>query len=129
MSHLLVRTDDNMGTVRTLKYLQAVASGVMVVSESWMQACQRNRSNLAKAERWEARDEELNGSEGPRKSREAKVRGEAPLLKGYEVLIRAEFDGLDSNSVMDLLKRAGARPVREMNSFSFGKAIKLEVNV
>ena len=29
----------------------------------------------------------------------------------------------------DLLKRAGARPVREINSFSFGEAIKLEVKI
>ena len=29
----------------------------------------------------------------------------------------------------DLLKRAGARPVKEMNSFSFGEAIKLEVKI
>ena len=95
VTHLLVKTDDNMETVRTLKYLQAVASGIMVVSESWMKACQRNKSNLAKAERWEARDEELEGEEGSRKSREAKVRGEAPLLKGYEVLIREELEGLE----------------------------------
>ena len=34
-----------------------------------------------------------------------------------------------SGSVEDLLKRAGARPVKEMNSFSFGEAIKLEVKI
>ena len=94
VTHLLVKTEDNMETVRTLKYLQAVASGIMVVSESWMKACQRNKANLAKAEQWEARDEELGGVEGPRKSREAKARGEAPLLKGFEVLIKEELDGL-----------------------------------
>merc|ERR1719234_2115656 len=44
VSHLLVKTDGNLETVRTLKYLQAVASGVMVVSESWMTACQRNKA-------------------------------------------------------------------------------------
>ena len=94
MTHLLVRTDENLETVRTLKYLQAVASGIMVVSESWMKACQLNRTNLAKAEQWEARDEELGGEEGSRKSREAKARGEGPLLKGFEVLLREELEGL-----------------------------------
>ena len=95
VSHLLVKTEGNLETVRTLKYLQAVASGVMVVSESWMKACQRNKANLAKAEQWEARDEELDGVEGSRKSREAKARGEAPLLKGYEVLVKEELEGLE----------------------------------
>jgi len=127
VTHLLVKTEGNLETVRTLKYLQAVASGIMVVSESWMKACQLNRADLAKAEQWEARDEELGGVEGPRKSREAKARGEAPLLKGFEVLIKEELDGLGGDSVEDLLKRAGARPVREMNSFSFGEALKLEL--
>ena len=93
MTHLLVKTEENLATVRTLKYLQAVASGIMVVSESWMKACQLNKANLAKAEQWEARDEELD-VEGSRKSREAKARGEAPLLKGFEVLIREELEGL-----------------------------------
>merc|ERR1719234_1894379 len=127
VSHLLVKTDGNLETVRTLKYLQAVASGVMVVSESWMAACQRDNANLAKAEHWEAKDEELDGVEGSRKSREAKARGDAPLLKGYEVLVKEELEGLEGGSVEDLLKRAGARPVKEMNSFSFGEAIKLEL--
>ena len=95
MTHLLVKAEDNMETVRTLKYLQAVASGIMVVCESWMKACQRNKANLSKAEQWEARDEELEGEEGSRKAREAKVRGEAPLLKGYEVLVREDLEGLE----------------------------------
>ena len=93
VTHLLVKTEENLATVRTLKYLQAVASGIMVVSESWMKACQLNKANLAKAEQWEARDEELD-VEGSRKSREAKARGEAPLLKGFEVLIKEELEGL-----------------------------------
>ena len=95
VSHLLVKTEGNLETVRTLKYLQAVASGVMVVSESWMKACQRNKANLAKAEQWEAKDEELDGVEGSRKSREAKARGEAPLLKGYEVMVKEEFEEIE----------------------------------
>ena len=94
VTHLLVKTEANLGTVRTLKYLQAVASGTMVVSESWMKACQLNGANLAKAEQWEARDEELDGEEGSRKSREAKARGEAPLLQGFDVLVREELEGL-----------------------------------
>ena len=95
VSHLIVRTEDDLVAERTLKYLQAVASGVMVVSEAWVVECHRDNANLGKAKKWEVKDEGVEEGleeEGPRKSREARELGEAPLLRGYEILLREELE-------------------------------------
>merc|ERR1719494_571247 len=77
VTHLIVRTEDDLVAERTLKYLQAVASGVMVVSEAWVVECHREIANLGKAKKWEVKDEGVEegleeDQEGPRKSREAR---------------------------------------------------------
>ena len=97
VTHLIVRTEDDLVAERTLKYLQAVASGVMVVSEAWVVECHRDIANLGKAKKWEVKDEGVEegleeDQEGPRKSREARELGEAPLLRGYEILLKEELE-------------------------------------
>ena len=41
VTHMIVQTEDDLKTKRTLKYFQAVASGVTVVSHLWLLACMR----------------------------------------------------------------------------------------
>ena len=41
VTHMIVLTEDDLKTKRTLKYFQAVASGVTVVSHLWLLACMR----------------------------------------------------------------------------------------
>merc|ERR1712013_246147 len=130
VTHLIVRTEDDLVAERTLKYLQAVASGVMVVSEAWGVECHRDSANLGKAKKWEVKDEGVEEGleeEGPRKSREARELGEAPLLRGYEILLKEELEILQRESAKDLITRAGARPVKEMSGFNFGETIKIEL--
>ena len=95
VTHLIVRTEEDLVAERTLKYLQAVASGVMVVSEAWVVECHRDSANLGKAKKWEVKDEGVEEGleeEGPRKSREARELGEAPLLRGYEILLKEKLE-------------------------------------
>ena len=122
VTHVVVRTDDALMAARTLKYLQAVASGLLVVSERWVAACLKDPAGLSDALRWEARDEELEG-EGPRRAREARQAGAGLLLAGFEVLVEGEMEGLDRAGVEDLLARAGARSVTSIEGFTFGPEV------
>ena len=120
MTHVLVGTGEDLLARRTLKYLRAVASGLLVVSELWVEVCRREPACLGRATEWEVRDKELEGAEGPRLAREARQRGEGRrLMAGMEVLVREELEGLDRPAVVDLLTRAGARTVNAITSFNF----------
>lgn len=123
VTHIIVSTGEELEAQRTLKYLQGVASGVMVVSHLWVEASIRDQSNVARAEKWEVTDEELGGANGPWRARKRKEEGRGALLAGFEVLIEGELDGLDRSSVEDLLDRSGARAVPDKNAFSFTSGV------
>jgi hypothetical protein len=124
VSHVLVSTEGRERlAVRTLKYLQAVASGLLVVSEQWVLECLRDSSALGRALDWEVRDEELEGEEGPRRAREGRQGQEAALLQGFEVLVAGDLEGLARGAVEDLLARVGARAVTDLGSFSFSGGV------
>ena len=123
VTHLVITTGDDLQTARTLKYLQAVASGVLIVSAGWVEACLQNRGELARAEEWEVTDLELPGCYGPRSSRRRREEGRPPLLSGYEVMVVGELVHLPSLTVNDLLSRVGARRILSVNSFTFNRDI------
>ena len=118
VTHVIVKTGTNLGAQRTLKFLQAVASGVMIVSSRWIEACLQDPANLARADQWETLDEELGGANGPFRSRKSREEGRKPLLAGFELFVDGEVDGLDKSNIDDLLQRVGARTVPTVNLFS-----------
>ena len=119
VTHLVVSTGDNYQAQRTLKFLQAVASGVMIVSYKWIAACTKDMSYLGKADQFEALDEELGGINGPFRARKSREEGRKPMMAGFEILIEGAMDdGLDKCSIEDLLSRAGAKVVPTINLFS-----------
>ena len=118
VTHIVVKTGDNLEAQRTLKFLQAVSSGIRIVSFLWVEACLKDRDNLHKADNWEALDEELNGANGPYRARKGREEGKKQLLSGFEVLIDGPIEGLNKPNIEDLLFRAGARTVSRVNMFS-----------
>ena len=118
VTHLVVDTDLNLEAPRTLKFLQAVSSGIRIVSFLWVEACLMDRDNLYKADIWECLDEETNGTNGPYRARKSREEGKKQLLSGFEVLIDGPIDGLNKQDIEDLIFRAGARTVSCVNMFS-----------
>ena len=118
VTHVVVKTGENLEAQRTLKFLQAVSSGIRIVSFLWVEACLKNKDNLNKADNWEALDEELHGANGPFRARKGREEGKKPLLAGLEVLIDGPIEGLNKPNIEDLLFRAGARTVPRVNMFS-----------
>ena len=123
VTHLIISTEDNLQAPRTLKYLQAVASGVMIVSYDWVEACLEDRGKLGQAEEWEVTDYDLSEANGPWRSRMRREQNGRHLLAGYEVLVDGELEDLDKPVFNDLLTRVGARRVHSLTSFSFTREI------
>ena len=123
VTHVVVKTGEDLEAQRTLKFLQAVSSGIMIVSFLWVEACLKNKDNLSKADKWEVLDEELGGANGPFRARKGREEGRKPLLAGFEVLINGPLDGLDKPTIEDLLSRVGARTVPRVNMFSCAPGI------
>ena len=118
VTHLIVRTEENCEAERTMKYLQSVARGLMVVSYRWVEACLQDRSNIDKAEQWEVLDEELDGANGPYRARKHREEGGRPLLTGFEILLEGDLPGLGRDNVGGLVSRMGGRVVPTLNLFS-----------
>ena len=118
VTHVVVKTGDNLEAQRTLKFLQAVSSGVRIVSFLWVEACLKDKENLKNADQWEALDEELNGANGPFRSRKSREEGKKPLLAGLEVLIDEPLVGLNKPDNEDLVMRAGGKTVSNVEMFS-----------
>ena len=123
VTHVIMNTDDNLQTPRTLKYLQAVASGLLIVSFSWVEACLEDRGRLAIAEEWEVSDLEMEGANGPCRSRMRREQKRRLLLAGFEVFTEGDVENLTKPVFNDLLTRVGARRVHSLSSFSFTRDI------
>ena len=87
---------------RNMKYLQGVASGVMIVSHMWVEACLVDRNNLGKADKWEVADEELMGANGPWRARKRREEGQETLQTGFQILIDGDLKALDTAIVLKI---------------------------
>ena len=96
VTHMIVTSNRKLQTYRTQNYLHAVASGVLIVSHLWVEACMKDRSNINKVEDWEVSDEELE-EHGPYRARKRKELGKDPVLTGFEVVVKGEFAELSGS--------------------------------
>ena len=87
VTHIIVSTKEELEEQRTLKSLQGVASGVMMVPYLWVEACLVNRNNMGKADKWEATDKELMGANVP--WRASKRREENLYIDNSQRLVQA----------------------------------------
>ena len=69
VTHIIVSTKEELEEQRTLKSLQGVASGVMIVPYLWVEACLVNRNNMGNTDKWEVTDKELMGANVPWRAR------------------------------------------------------------
>ena len=101
ISHVIVTANEDMEAYRSLFLAQAVAMGIPVICSTWVSACLRDNRELGEILKYEVRDAKL-GVPGSRRSREALLRGDKPLMDGIQVLVRDQlfeevfgFEGLN----------------------------------
>jgi len=121
-THVIVGTGINMEAERTLKYLQGVASGKLVVSHLWIEEAMRCHY-IPDTKEFEVKDKETGGRYGPLKSRLDKEGGNAGILSRFEFLVNEDCEDLAKDDVTDLIERAGGRVVMDTNDFSFSPLV------
>lgn len=116
-THVIVKTEENLFAQRTLKYLQGIGRGLMLVSHLW---CEVSLAvgRLLPASDWEVLDAELEGAQGPRLSRLAQEAGDHAILRGWEIMIVGEITAIPAQDMVDFLNRLGARHIFEYEDFS-----------
>ena len=94
-----ISVGEELEAQRTLKYLQGVASGVVIVPHLRLEACLIDRNKFGKANKWGVTDEELMGENGPWRARKRREEGRELLLAGFQILIDVNLEGLKTASV------------------------------
>ncbi|KOX71763.1 Breast cancer type 1 susceptibility protein like protein [Melipona quadrifasciata] len=102
VTHMVVKTDNNNGASKTLKYLQGIAHRKWVVSYQWVLDSLKEKRALNE-ELYEAVDC-ITLEAGPRKSR---LR-EKGLFEGFVFLCIGPYDHLSVEDYQDLLRATGA---------------------
>ena len=128
VTHIIMGSDSSLRAPRTKEYIMGVASGRLIVSDLWVEACVADLKNVVKAKQFEVCDEELGGAKGPWLSRIARLSSKPGLLKGFEVLIADQLDSIDDESVRTILKWTGATIVENVEEFSADKNNLILVN-
>ena len=103
-THLIVGTNNNMETTVTIRVLQALAKRtMMMVSEKWVSACLEDKANLSKIANWEAKIEGFGDIVPSRKAREARERGDPPLLHKIQIVVddKETFTRWDDKETFD----------------------------
>ncbi len=120
VTHVVVNHDAALKAERTLKYLQAIAQGKMVVGVQWIRDCMRMKA-LLRPDQYEVLDE--TGESGPEQSRLDRAAGRPRIFQDFEFCLYGRFGPIPKEQLRQLLKSSGATVVRAESIFSF------EVNV
>lgn len=103
VTHLIVQSDEEKRTQRTLKFLYAVASRKWIVSVGWVQQC-INESRFVDEEPFEVLD--MEGGDGPRRARICSPH--TKLFQAFEFCCVEPFSEVTTTELRDLLERCGA---------------------
>ncbi|CAK8673362.1 unnamed protein product [Clavelina lepadiformis] len=112
ITHLIVKTQDSRCD-RTLKYLQAIASKIWIVSIIWVTQSLKQRTLLPEEEFEVLGDNaelESAPSLGPKRARESK---DFKLMQGYVAYCFPQFELFTSEQFTELLELCGATVVKK----------------
>ncbi len=122
VTHVIVgHGEDTMRAERTLKYLQAVAAGKLVVGFRWIEECLATGRLHLDPKDYEVLD--VTGVEGPKRARQRRELGRPPLLDRFELcLVGGGFDGfIKAENLRALLTASGASVVRSVTHMTFAR--------
>ena len=106
VTHLIVQSDGEKRTQRTLKFLYAVAGRKWIVSVGWVQQCIKE-GLFVDEEPFEVLD--MDGGDGPHRARICSP--EMKLFEGFEFSCVKPFTHVTAGQLWDLLERCGATVV------------------